>query len=281
MHCGHQFLSHTRSKRWIQQAFNSYCNGKQTLAELSQQLGKSISTLQRHFDALVIKSIIPVAPKESVNLVIDATFFSRSDGVLVFRAQQRNLHWQFITSETLAEIALGLDQLDNHGYQFKSVVLDGRKGVIQLFEARYPGIPIQLCQFHQAQIIRRYTTNNPKTKCGYALKAIMHHLTETSEEVFKSLFETWCEEYDEFLKERNDQGQFMHRRLRSARRSIRTNMRYLFTYKNYPELKIPNTTNSCDGSFAHWKQKVKIHRGLRKHRRNKVINYLLNQSKKP
>ena len=99
--------------------------------------------------------------------------------------------------------------------------------------------------------------------------------------MFKSLFETWCEEYDEFLKERNDQGQFMHRRLRSARRSIRTNMRYLFTYKNYPELKIPNTTNSCDGSFAHWKQKVKIHRGLRKHRRNKVINYLLNQSKKP
>ena len=39
---------------------------------------------------------------------------------------------------------------------------------------------------------------------------------------------------------------------------------------------IPNTTNSCDGSFAHWKQKVKIHRGLRKDRRNKMINYLLN-----
>jgi len=137
-------------------------------------------------------------------------------------------------------------------------------------------MPIQMCQFHQAQIIRRYTTNNPKTECGIELKAIMNCLTEVDQEVFCSLLETVHEQYKDFLKEKNEQGQFMHRRLRSAFRSLKSNLPYLFTYKKYPDLNIPNTTNSCDGSFAHWKQKVKIHRGLIKERRNKVINFLLN-----
>jgi len=115
-------------------------------------------------------------------------------------------------------------------------------------------------QFHQAQIIRRYTTNNPKTECGQHLKALMRLLTQTTPEVFTSLYNTFSELYDDFLKERNEQGQFVHRRLRSARRSLKTNLPFLFTYKYYAELLIPNTTNSCDGSFAHWKQKLKIHR---------------------
>jgi len=152
---------------------------------------------------------------------------------------------------------------------------------MRFFAARYPSIPIQLCQFHQAQIVRRYTTNNPKTACGRALKELMVHLTQTNEEVFTSLLETLHEIYSDFLKERNDQGQFKHRRLRSAFRSLKSNLPYLFAYKKYPELGIPNTTNTCDGSFAHWKQKVKIHRGLRKKRRNQMINYLLHQSNLP
>lgn len=212
---------------------------------------------------------------QKVNLIFDGTFFGRTDGLLVFRAQRKNLFWQPICSETLKVIADCFDQVDQQGYRFKSFTIDGRRGVIQLLKDRYPDIPIQLCQFHQAQIIRRYTTNNPKTICGQNLKAIMNCLTDVDYDVFKSLIETLQEEYSDFLKERNDQEQYKHRRLRSALRSLRTNLPYLFTYKKYPELNIPNTTNSCDGSFAHWKQKVKIHRGLRKHRRNKMINFLL------
>ena len=247
------------------------------MVELSQQSGKSVSTLQRDFDQLIIEPKLAGASQEAINLIVDATFFSRSDGVLVFRANGKNIYWRFIRSETIKEIAAGLDILDNHGYRFSSVTLDGRKGIIKLFEARYPGLPIQLCQFHQVQIIRRYTTNNPKTECGKALKSIMCCLTKTEQTVFQSLVETLQEYYADFLKERNENNQFKHRRLRSAFRSLKTNLPFLFTYKNYPQLTIPNTTNSCDGSFAHWKQKLKIHRGLRKHRRDKMINFLLSQ----
>ena len=233
--------------------------------------------MQREFDTLVLAPNFPSAPSEPVNLIVDATFFSRSDGVLVFRAKGQNLYWQFIESESIKEMAKGLDVLEAMGYQFKSVTLDGRRGMIKLFKSRYPNLPIQLCQFHQAQIVRRYTTLNPKTDCAKELKAIMTCLTKVTGDVFQSLVQTAHRHHQDFLKERNDNQQFKHRKLRSAFRSLNTNMPYLFKYKNCPKLNIPNTTNSCDGSFAHWKQKLKIHRGLKKHRRNKMIHCLLSE----
>ena len=185
------------------------------------------------------------------------------------------MFWCNITSETIAVIDAGLKVLDNAGYKFKSFTIDGRRGVIKLLQARYPGIPIQLCHFHQTQIIRRYTTNQPKTNCGKELKQLMYSLTKSSQEEFEYAFLMLQRKYQEFLKERNENRQFVHRKLRSAFRSLKTNLPYLFTCKNYPELNIPSTTNSCDGSFAHWKQKLKIHRGLRKHRRDKMASFLM------
>lgn len=237
--------------------------------------------MQRHFEQLTINQPSECLINHPINLLVDGTFFSRRDGVFVFRAERKNLTWRFIVSETLAELVLGLNVIDALGYQLQSVTLDGRKGMIKLFSARYPQLPIQMCQFHQTQIIRRYTTNNPKTECGKELKVLMKSLTIDNESNFKTKLTSLHEKHQTFLKERNEQNQFKHRKLRAAFRSLKTNMPYLFTYKNLPQLNIPNTTNSCDGSFAHWKQKVKIHRGLRQHRRNKVINYLLNLENSP
>lgn len=245
------------------------------MAELKKKYRKSISTIRKYFDKADLFVQPFKAPVEPINLILDATFFGRTNGVLVFRANKKNIFWYPIISENLKIISACLEQLNLHGYRFKGFVIDGRKGVIQLLQALYPDIPIQLCHFHQAQIIRRYTTSRPKTACGLELKTLMRFLTTYSEEEFVKSFIALQDKYRDFLKERNDNRQFMHRNLRSAFRSLKTNMSYLFTYKNFPELALPNTTNSCDGSFAHWKQKIKIHRGLRKHRRDKMINFLL------
>ncbi len=231
--------------------------------------------MRRAFDKLARPEAKTVLPKNEINLIFDATFFTRTDGVLVFRAEQKNLHWQFIESETLREIEAGLKTLEAKGYQFKSFTIDGRKGVILLLKALYPNVPVQLCHFHQAQIIRRYTTNKPKTSCGQELHHFMKSLSTCDEKTFTQNFEALTKKYADFLKEKNEQGEFAHRKLRSAVRSLKSNLPYLFTYKNFPDLNIPNTTNSCDGSFAHWKQKLKIHRGLKQERRNKMIDFLL------
>jgi len=68
---------------------------------------------------------------------------------------------------------------------------------------------------------------------------------------------------------------YVHRKLRSAFRSLSTNLPFLYTYQKYPDLHIPNTTNSLDGSFNALKSHVNIHRGLRFDRRFKVIRAYL------
>ena len=249
--------------------------GRQTLADISHQTGLSIRTWQRRFDAYRLPAPVLAVAAEPVALTFDATFFSRGYGVLIYRALGRNLHWQEIISERLADIEAGLLQLKAQGWQFSSITLDGRKGAISLLEKHFAKVPVQMRLFHQTAIIRRYLTNNPRTVCGKELQALMAFLLHIPEQLFLDCLADLQTRYADFLKARNDSGQFMHRRLRSALRSLRTNAPYLFTYQRFPERAIPATPNSCDGSFAHWKAKIKIHRGLRHHRRAKMLHFLL------
>jgi transposase-like protein len=210
-----------------------------------------------------------------VALTFDATFFGRGYGLLVYRACSNNIHWQEIASERLQDMEAGLRHLVAQGWRFSSVTIDGRKGAVLLINRLLPDVPVQMCLFHQKAIIRRYLTGKPKTLCGQELQALTAFVGYISADIFRNCLTDIHERYATFLKERNALGQFMHRRLRSALRSLRTNLPYLFTHQKFPTLDIPTTTNSCDGSFAHWKAKVKIHRGLRHHRRRKMIQFLL------
>lgn len=59
------------------------------------------------------------AQAEPINWILDATFFSRTDGLLVFRSNKTNLFWYNITSETIAVIDAGLDVLDKEATSSK------------------------------------------------------------------------------------------------------------------------------------------------------------------
>lgn len=251
-----------------------------TLSELSQKYGKSPRTIRKYFDRHqpLDGSGVPHFSKP-INLVFDATFFGRTRGWIIFRAHQQTLYGQKIFTETIEEVEHALRRLETKGYGFKSFTIDGRRGVIHLLRRLYPSTPIQMCLFHQAQIIRRYTTTRPKTCCGAQIKKLMTLMTCVSPEEFQRIFESIQFRFQNFLKERNEMRQFKHRRLRSAVRSLKTNLPYLFTHRIYSQLNIPSTTNTCDGSFAHWKQKLKIHRGLRHHRQDKMFEYLFSMNR--
>lgn len=216
--------------------------------------------------------------EEPVALTFDGTFFGRGYGLMIYRACGRNIYWQEIESETLAITEQGLQHVMAQGWRFSSITIDGRKGAISLIKRLLPAVPIQLCIFHQKAIVRRYLTSKPKTRCGKEIRALISFLSFIDEPLFLACLCDLKATYADFLKERNEQGQFKHRKIRSALRSLTTNAPYLYTWQRHPELRIPTTTNSCDGSFAHWKAKVKIHRGLRKHRRAKIIQALLGNS---
>jgi len=69
-----------------------------------------------------------------------------------------------------------------------------------------------------------------------------------------------------------------HKRIRSARKSIKRHLPYLFTYQNYPELDIPNTTNDIESMNSKIKDLLRIHRGYSKKLKDKIINEILSNN---
>ncbi|PIR56981.1 MAG: hypothetical protein COU72_03345 [Parcubacteria group bacterium CG10_big_fil_rev_8_21_14_0_10_41_35] len=281
MTCGSYFSSHKRENlSRIQEAYKDYTIHKQTYAELSEKYGKSAKTLRKYFDKFAGATGEVSECTEPCVLIMDATFFGRSYGILIARNLKKVLYWQEIASESIREYELCLNQLEAMGYYFNAFVVDGRTGVRQMLMRRYPGIPIQLCQFHQIQIVKRYIPRRAKTEAAGKLRQIALGLTKSHETAFEQTLNVWYSEYGDFLKERTsvegtNRWHYTHRRLRSAYKSLRKNLPYLFTFQKYPKLGIPNTTNHCDGLFAHLKQKILIHRGISKKRRKQMIDYFL------
>lgn len=209
-------------------------------------------------------------------------------GKYVFRTNNnKTIYVKDINTEKLIYLEESLNHIEKDlNYTFNSFTIDRRKGVIQLLEKRYnKQIPIQLCQFHQVKTIISYTTRNPQTDCGKELKRLIMTLTNklTTEKNFISDFKYLKEKYKDFLKEKsinillNNKPEYKHKRLRSAFRSLQTNLPYLFTYKKIENkhLKIPNTTNGCDGKFGRVKIKIKNHTGLKLKRKEKMFDKLI------
>jgi len=139
-----------------------------------------------------------------------------------------------------------------------------------------------MCHFHQRQIIIRHLTTKPKLEAGIELKKIAETLCHTTEEKFTDLLDMGYLKWHDFLKEKTTDpitGKWFHthKRIRSAHYSLKTHLPYLFTYQKYPELNIPNTTNSLEGSFSHLKELVKIHRGLSYKTKRKMIDEILSK----
>ena len=183
--------------------------------------------------------------------------------------------------EVMATYHYGRKILEDRGWVFEAVVVDGRRGMIRVFE----GIPIQICQFHQMRTVTKYLTRRPETVEGISLRAIMLTLTRSTEKEFTKLLIDWKKEYSHILTDKTyvtgtKHWYYTHKKTRSAYLSMERNLPHLFMYQKYPKLKIPNTTNSLDGSFTHLKDKVNIHHGLRKDRRYKMIEEILGGEEK-
>jgi hypothetical protein len=168
--------------------------------------------------------------------------------------------------------------LEEAGFNIQAVVLDAKHGIREVFA----GLVVQICQYHQQQIVVRYLTTRPKTGAGLELKVITGALTELDEKSFSELLDAWYKKWNVFLKERTYQPDgkhwsYTHRRIRAAYRSLVTNSPYLFSYQKHPELKIPNTNNSSEGSFSELKRLLNNHHGLKPYRRYRLTETILNR----
>ena len=202
----------------------------------------------------------------------------------VFRSPmlKENLWWKESFFETPWIYQEGLASLLRDGWVITGVVLDGKRGIASIFERK--GIPIQYCQFHQMKTVTKYLTRKPQTEAAQELRSLVLTLPHTTEDIFSKNLALWHERWQKFLHEKSPAlhtkrgWQYTHRRVRAAHRSLKTNLRHLFTYQKYPQLKLPNTTNSLDGMFSQIKNRLAVHRGLRRDRRYKMISEILRNS---
>ena len=209
---------------------------------------------------------------------MDTTYWGRGFGVMLFKDAytKENLLKYYVKYETNTQYIFGVNELKRAGFKVLAVVCDGRKGLLQSF----PDIPVQMCQFHQVAIIRRYITKNPKLPASIELKAIVEMMKMTDKESFEGALKLWFLKWESFLNERTTNPEtrksyYTHKKLRSAYRSLNTNLKWLFTWYDYLELKIPNTTNAIDGHFSDLKNKLRNHNGLSKERKRKFIDEFL------
>lgn len=277
MNCGHKFQNKKREGRLKTALLKQYIWQRQTYADLAKKYAHSKRWVQRKLHEDEIKSVVKLN-RQALVVVADTTFFSRANGLTVFRAPhlKKNVWWQATTHER-AEIYLkGKNHLERNGYAIQAVVLDGRKGIRGVFN----GLPIQMCHFHQKQIVKRYLTTRPKLEASRELKTITDTLAKTNEQKFAADLFAWEEKWKDFLKQKTtdlntNRWFYTHKKLRSAFRSLKTNLPYLFTYQKFPELNMPNTTNSLDGFFNRLKNLLNVHHGLRPNRRMRIIVEIL------
>lgn len=209
---------------------------------------------------------------------MDTTYWGRSFGVMLFKdaITMENLLKYYVKTESTSMYKRGVEELKSKGFSIAGIVCDGHRGLMNSFDE----IPVQMCQFHQAAIVRRYITKNPRLPAAIELKEITALMKQTDKESFEGALSLWHDRWESFLNERTinqitGKSFYTHRRLRSAYRSLKTNLKWLFTYHDHLGSGMPNTTNSIDGHFSDLKNKLRNHNGLSKKRKMKFIDEFL------
>ena len=265
--CGRQFVGGNRLN--ANQLWHEYVFGRQTIKDLATTNECSERTIRRKLAEVEVERH-RVEPR-NVILAIDTTYFGRGNGLMVFYDVCRNevLLSYRVNYETTDLYVRGIEILQQRGFMVSGIVCDGHKGLLTALS----DIPVQLCQFHQIQAVRRYLTRHPKLPAGKEILAITKDLTSLSKRSFTKRLSDWKTKWNAFLQEKTTlQGSncqvYTHKHLRSAYNSLKRNTPWLFTFE---KVVLPKTTSALEGLFAHLKRCLRNHNGLSDANKNKII----------
>ena len=257
------------------QVITDYIEGKQTLEQLASKYKVSERTIRRDLEGM--RFVHKIAKHKEVTVQLDTTYWGRNFGLMVIKDVLRNeiLWHKYVRNETIAQYVEGISWLEQNGFKIYGAVIDGMRGLAQ---ALYP-IPVQMCQFHQILITRRYLTQEPDLDASCELLELVKNITKMDKESFVGAFNEWQEKFKDVLNERVQDKRikrhtppYMRPRLRSAYLSLKRNMSLLWTFYDHPETGLPNTNNALEGVFSDLKSKVRAHRGISKENRKKLLD---------
>lgn len=274
--CGRRFDGGNRRDR--AQVITDYIEGKQTLEQLADKYKVSSRTIARDLEGM--RYVQKIAKEKHVVIQMDTTYWGRNFGLMVIKdSLRKKILWRkYVTHETLADYLEGIGWLRAQGFRIYGIVCDGMRGLM-LALRQYP---VQMCQFHQQMIVRRYLAEDPELEAARDLLNLINSITIMDKESFIGAFDEWHAKYKDVLNERVHDKRlktppFMRPRLRSAYLSIKRNMPWLWTFYDYKDRVIPNTNNGLEGIFSDIKSKVRVHSGLTREHRKKLIDEYLSR----
>ena len=260
--------------------WNAYLEGKQTISEIAKSYHISESTIKRSLRKQSLVWYQPSLIGFSGYVHLDATYWGRNWGVMlaIDEATGQALYLSFIRHETTQSYIEAVDALVAAGYTIKGIVIDGKQELFSVFS----NYPIQMCQFHMLQIVKRYLTQNPKMIAAKELQYICRGMTSQAKEDFERDYMSWQVRWRDFLNKRtlhkDGKTYYLHRRIRTLVSSLNFYMPYLFTYQSIECLGMPNTNNKIEGTFTDLKKNLNNHSGLTKeHRQQFIIAYFQNR----
>ena len=264
--CNKTWVSKAHAQVLAKSIWNDLVFHNMNYSELSDKYKISERSIRRKLDLYTPPIIVP-SPADVI--VMDVTYFGRSWGILtVTNAHDgKTLYCESTNGyETVWDYEKAIRYLHKHGVYPKVAIMDGKKGVINMLEEY--DIKIQFCQFHQLKIITHCLTKKPTLLPNIELRNIALTLTHTNYESFMAMVYGWKLRHEIWLQEKSytEDGKwgYTHRLTRRAINSLITNLPYLFTYQEYPELNIPNTNNKIEGLHSELKRRLNNHRGLKK-----------------
>ena len=275
--CGKQFVG--RGRRDKNQVITDYIEGKQTLNQLADKYGVSRKTIRRDLEGM--RYVKKISKDKDVTIQMDTTYWGRNFGLMVIKdVLRKKILWRkYVTHETIADYLEGVRWLRSQGFKIYGAVIDGMRGLAQALP-----FPVQLCQFHQMLIVRRYLTQEPDLDASRELLELVNRITKTDKESFVGMFKEWYERNKDVVNERSHDRRikrktppYMRPRLRSAYLSIKRNMPLLWTFYDHPELGLPNTNNGLEGVFSDLKTKLRVHSGIKREQRKKLIDEYLSR----
>ncbi len=274
--CGRRFSGGVRRDK--SQVITDYVEGKQTINQLAAKYGVSSKTISR--DLKGMRYVQKISKDKEVTIQMDTTYWGRNFGLMVIKdALRKKILWRkYVTHETIADYVEGVRWLRSKGFRVYGAVIDGMRGLAQSLP-----FPVQLCQFHQMLMVRRYLTQEPELDASRELLELVNNITNMDKESFVGAFGEWYDRNKDVVNERVHDRRikrktppYMRPRLRSAYLSIKRNMPLLWTFYDHPELGIPNTNNGLEGIFSDIKTKLRVHSGIsREHRKKLIDEYLM------
>ncbi len=231
--CKRQFLS--KKHRQKEKVIYDYIEGKQTITQLSQKYKVSEKTIRR--DLSNMRHIKKISKDKHVVIQMDTTYWGRNNGLMVIKDAFRNkIIWhKYVRHESIKDYVEGVRWLEDHNFKIYGIVIDGIRGLAKALEP----YPVQLCQFHQILLTKRYLTSNPEIEASQKLLKLVKNITKTDKESFVEFFNLWYEKYKDILNERvhdkrikNRLPPYMRPQLRSAYLSLKRNMSLLILKQN-------------------------------------------------